>query len=782
MRRLLAILLVLVPILSAGAQSTSDTLPVPVFLDSQYVADTTITIVNDEDVLVLPNELVQLLSGFLSDRVLADADGLFLDDAVVRPAALDPLGISIRFDWEQLALIAEIPPLARRPQTLSLSSSRPAPTGVAVAPAPFSLIANFDLWSRYTYENVLFETSFTPDVAASIYGAVVEVRGGVRTGDAPFFLDHARASWDFPGIGYRIQGGDLVDTQTGITGVSRLTGISFFREDSIGMESDPVRGVLDRFFLAQDATVAVYVNESRLQRRNLGAGNYELSNVPLGDGINTILVEWEDTEERLVELVVPYDSELLAHRELDAGVSLAIANLEFVRPVLIGYQAYGLTPQLTVGARQGLEMLDLQVDAGVFGTLATRFGTFILEPVLGFGPASRMLVDIPLRYSFLNSSPSAYLSFGLSGAYQFVRAEDGLGSTQTISTGGYVNFALPDGFSVTPRVSYIYTAPDALHSIEGRAALRKSLRGGSSVSADIGLRWENELSFLARVTYSASFPDAQQNLFLQQDLESQEFTAYWSRYAGQQAQDIDYGLSAKVPVDFAEVINLSGQVGYLSPWFRGSLSHGFTGIIEEEDLRNSTSLSLQSAIVLAEDAFAISRPVSDSFTIVVPGETLSDLPVLVSRSGARADLTLNGSSGVMPDLSAYSPVAVRIEPETILLGLEESDLVYVVSPTYRSGTVIRAEPKRNIYAGGILLDEDEEPVAYELGRYESDTGDTGEFFTDEGGYFEMYGLEPGEYSLELSSQQGLRFRATIAPEAEEYVDLGDLVPVSGGSQ
>ncbi len=782
MRHRLALLLLAATLLPLSAQSTADTLPAPLLLDDEYVADASVTIVNDTDVVLNPLEIIELLSSVLNDRLLRDADGLFREGELTQPDALDPLGIQIRFDWDELALIATVPPLARRPERISLRGRPPVPQGTPVSPAPFSIIANLDLWSRYTYESALFEIALTPDLAASIYGAVVEVRSGIRTGDAPFFVDHARASWDFASIGYRIQGGDLVYRGSQLQNATRLTGVGFFQEDSIALPGNAVSDVIERFYLAEDASVSVFVNESRVHRRTLDAGNYELSDLPLGDGINTILVVWEDTEERLVELVIPYDSELLDAGEFDAGVALAIAELQFARPVIVGYQYYGLTPQLTIGSRQGIELLDLQVDAGLNATLATRAGSFILEPSLGFGPQSRLVLDIPLRYSFLNSSPSSYLSFGLSGAYRSARAQDGATTTHTVSANGYVNFALPDGFSVTPRLSYVYGQLDSPHVVEGRVALRRSLRGGSTVSADLGLRWDSEPSFLARVTYSASFPDAQQNLFLQQDLEAQELTAYWSRYAGESAQDIDYSVSAKVPVDFAEVMNVSGRVGYISPWFRGSLSHGLTGIVEASDLRNSTSVSAQTALVYADDTFGVSLPVNDSFVIVVPGETLADQPVLVSRSGARADLTLDGSSGVMGDLSSYSPVAIRVQPEEILLGLEQSELVYVVDPGYRSGTVIRAEPTRNIYAGGVLLDENDEPIVYALGRYESDLEDSGEFFTDEGGYFEIYGLGPGRYTLLISNGAEYRFAVTIPPEANEYVDLGEISPAAGASQ
>jgi outer membrane usher protein len=814
MRQALALILLSAQLLVLPAQESADLLPVPLHYEGSYLGDVEIAISGDSDVLVPSDTVLELLRDYLSERVLADWSDLVREGQRVAPEAFDPLGIHIRFDWDDLALIATIPPLSRRPVLLAVSGTRTVPAGIGVEPADVSLIANLDLWSRFTYESLLLEAAFSPEVAASIYGLVLEVQGGVRTGEVPLFLDYARASWDFPAIGYRIQAGDLVWFDTDLVGVSQLTGVSFFREGSLDTPDARIDRVLDRFFLPEDASVAVYVNESRVQRRRLAAGNYDLAAVPLGDGTNTILVVWEDapaiadesegmdepTDDgadpsagetdpgvRLVELVIPYDSELQEPGRLDAGVSLAIANREVVRPVVVAYQRYGLTPQITIGARQGVELFDLQADAALSFVLATRAGNFLFDPSVGLGPTDRLVLDFPLRYSFLDSRPSSYLSFGLSTGYQFARSHDAATTNQTLNASGYVNLALPEGFSVTPRASWTYGLTDASHQVNVRAALRKSLRGGSSVSADIGFRWDEELSFLARVTYAASFPDAQQNLFLQQDLDSQEFSAYWSRYPGQSERDITYNLSTKIPVNMNEVVTASGQLGYVHPYFRGSISHGLTAVVAQGESRNATSIALQSALLLVEDTFAVSIPVRDSFVVVAPGESFADVPLVISRSGTSVERDASGAPVVFPDLSAYSAAQIRVEPEEILLGLQEPDLTFVVTPTFRSGTVIRAEPQRTIYAGGVLLDEAEEPRAYELGRWEradsvqggvatDGSVASGEFFTDEAGYFEIYGIGPGEYTLLLPSDPNIAYSAIVPEDANEYVDLGELLP------
>ncbi len=766
---------------SSYAQELS-IIPVPVYLDSRYLGEIDVMAGPADEVSFVPGKLVALVAERVIERVVTDASRLFPGDRRVSPAELAPLGLSATFDWDELALIVEIPPLIRRPERISLSGTRAAPVGTAVAPADISVIANLDLWSRYTYESRLFDLAFTPEIAASIYTVVLEAEGGFRLGDEPLFLNYARVSRDLPFLGYRAQAGDLTWRATELAGVSRVTGISLFREDSMGDAGGGVDEVLERVFLPERSALEIYLNDSRLQRRELGPGNYEIAGVPLGNGRNTIVITWEGEDGlREVEIVVPYDGDLLDERELDAGLALGVADRTIERPLIASYQRYGLTDRLTIGLRQGAEVLDFQIDAGAEILLASLAGTFVFEPSVGIGPANRLRLVLPLRYQYLDTRPSSYLNFGLSAAYSSLTGLES-NDNSSVSASGYISLALPEGFSVTPRLGYTYGLLDASHVVDVRAGLRKSIRGGSSVSADVGLLYDSEFSFRATVTYSASFPQRQQNLYLQQNLQAQEFTGYWSRYAGDRARDFDFSASAKVPVDFEEVLTASGQAGYVNRYLRADLSHGLAGVVATSDFRNSTTASAQSALVVADGEFGVSLPVSDSFVIVVPGAEFDAIPVEVSRGGGRTDLMLTGGSGVLPGLRSYTPVGIVVEPVELRLGVE-NELRFVATPSYRSGTVIRPAPQREVYAGGILLDARGEPAAYQLGswtRRGSDDANAaesdGEFFTDAEGYFEVYGLTPGTYDLRLNAGLGLEYVLVIPEDAFEYVDADELRP------
>jgi outer membrane usher protein len=773
MRRLFALLFLSLAWHTA-AQQSAETIPVPVFLDNEYRGDLSVQVTESEAVLVPASDLLALVQEELSARVMEDASASFRTPEMVRTDAFNALGITVRFDWDQLALVVGVPPLARRTQRLSLIGRSTQPDGIPVPTAGLSLIANLELWSRYAYESAHFQVSATPEVALRFSDITLETQVVVQTGDIPFTLDFVRAVWDIPEVGYRLEAGDLTWLQTNLAGVSRLTGVSLRREPSISQESKQMGAALDRFFLPQAATVEILVNEARLQRRELSAGNYELSGVPLGDGVNRVLVLWRDTETRLAELVIPYDSKLLAPGELDAGVAFAVADRDVLRPVMTLYQQYGVTPEFTIGARQGLEPIELQMDFGLEAVLATAAGTFLFEPDVNIGPQERLVLDLPLRYSFLNSSPSSYLSFGLSAAYQSVTGSAGA-DAQLVSSGAYVNFALPDGLSVTPRIAYARGLDTGAQDLQLRASIRKSIRGGSSISGEIGFAWDGDPRFFATVTYAAGFPEAQQNLFLQQNLESQEFSAYWARYAGSEAPALDYSLSTRIPVDLAQTMSLSGRLGYAHPLFRGSLSHGLTGVVESGSFRNSTSLSVGSALVVADGVVGLTSPIAGSFALVVPAEQLSGSPFTVSVAGGR-ETTATGRTVVLPSFRPYAPAQVRVRlPQADRIS-DQGELEYVISPAYRSGSLVVIAPVVSVSIRGTLVDDDGEPVIYETGRYSGPDDATGSFFTDESGVFEIYGLEPGSYVLRIPELPGTEFRLEAAATDADLLGVGTLTP------
>jgi hypothetical protein len=153
---------------------------------------------------------------------------------------------------------------------------------------------------------------------------------------------------------------------------------------------------------------------------------------------------------------------------------------------------------------------------------------------------------------------------------------------------------------------------------------------------------------------------------------------------------------------------------------------------------------------------------------------------------------------VLPRIASYATSEILVEPQELVMGSDDKELRYNVTPSYRAGTLITVALPRNVYVGGVLVTAEGEPIAYELGQWRRTDGEpgepesadnsnrlaageessygTGEFFTDAQGYFEIYNLPPGAYEITLAGRPQYRSSFSIPNDAEEYVNLETLTP------
>jgi outer membrane usher protein len=130
---------------------------------------------------------------------------------------------------------------------------------------------------------------------------------------------------------------------------------------------------------------------------------------------------------------------------------------------------------------------------------------------------------------------------------------------------------------------------------------------------------------------------------------------------------------------------------------------------------------------------------------------------------------------VLPDIQPYQPKHVRIEPEDLPIGYEIGENSFTYEPAYKSGAVIRVGTDASVFAGGVLLDSQLQPLPQELGLLFSLSAPSkkpAEFFTNREGSFFLYELTPGEYRLVLPRLSGLGFDFAVPEKTAGFLDLG----------
>jgi outer membrane usher protein len=167
-----------------------------------------------------------------------------------------------------------------------------------------------------------------------------------------------------------------------------------------------------------------------------------------------------------------------------------------------------------------------------------------------------------------------------------------------------------------------------------------------------------------------------------------------------------------------------------------------------EEARARTTAHFRTALVYADGYFGISAPVRDSFVLFYPHPDTKDLPILLNSGQKNTWL----SPPVVTNLQNFRQNTLRINTDEIPIGYDIGGGEYNIYPTYGSGFAIRVGEGATVFAMGQLLNEYQKPISYitgELISLDKPNTEPKMFFTNRDGEFQLQGILPGEYKLEL---------------------------------
>ncbi len=198
-----------------------------------------------------------------------------------------------------------------------------------------------------------------------------------------------------------------------------------------------------------------------------------------------------------------------------------------------------------------------------------------------------------------------------------------------------------------------------------------------------------------------TFPQQRQSARFSYDSFTDTAQANWQYTSADSVGGVDASLGVQRQPNDYNVVGGARYTGYRAV---ASLSHDVTTPASNaENLDSRTSLGFGTALVYADGQFAVSRPVQDSFAMVVPRLELAGQKIGVDwvRDSyyARADWL---GPAVLPSLSSYQVRTLTIDAPDLPLGYELGPSEYTVWPTYRSGTVIRIGTGATVLLSGVL--------------------------------------------------------------------------------
>jgi outer membrane usher protein FimD/PapC len=193
-----------------------------------------------------------------------------------------------------------------------------------------------------------------------------------------------------------------------------------------------------------------------------------------------------------------------------------------------------------------------------------------------------------------------------------------------------------------------------------------------------------------------------------------------------------------------------------------------------DDLSEYYELTAAGGLAFVGGRVGVSRPVTDSFGLVRV-EGLEG--VGVSANNQAVGKTDRHGEVFVPDLNSYADNQVSISGRDIPIDYAVPEAIKVISPAYRSGTVIEFETARvqavtgylKIISDGVVRDAE-----FYDGSVEVD-GSTVLFPTGKGGEFYLENIRPGAYRAAIVHDgDACSFDIAIPESGDVIIELGEI--------
>ncbi len=681
-------------------------------------------------------------------------------------AALRELGFDVAFDPGRLVLRIAIPPRLRTPRSLALRGAQQRANLEYVRQAGISAYvsarAGIDVIEDSTIEDTGL-SGFASDIDAALNIGGIALQARFRYDERRthrFTRRDIRLTYDDVDHLIRYELGDLSVGRRPFQLAPRIAGIAAFREFPI----DPYRNIRpvseQGFQLDEPARVEIFLNGAPVRSFELAPGRYRLRDFPLiPSAANNIELRVTYSTGRVEVLSFPafYDIELLEPGLVDFALNAGVYYRdEDGRRIydgndynVIGYVRRGFSPTLTAGLSwEGNRHFDTlgaeAVWASPIGSFAINAATNVRDP----GPDTGRLA---LQYAWRDADQYR----GRSIDAQLILTGRDYRTLNQLFGGNVVGVSAQArvGQSFGPRFrGQVYGGYEDAREFGRRyfAGITLSHQfdfGSLSLGAEYR-KSPQENGPVIRLSYSMPLgPGTLSASYTSQDNAAR---AEYTRLAALGVGSIGFGGGVERRDDYDRQYARLTYVG-----------NRFEAAVEQEhstargggrDLR--TSATFGTALVMADGAFAIGRPVTNSFAIVGVDEQADAYRIAVEpRRGFGSTQTLYTAysdwlgPAVVPTLPAYFDRTLQVDAPDAPAGTSIGGQVFSLRPGYRSGYRLKVGSGANASAVGTLTDADGAPLAFATGTATavgSPDEEPLQVFTNGSGRFFLDGLRAGE--------------------------------------
>lgn len=711
-------------------------------------------------------------------------------------------GLQATFDYAKLELQIQVPPAQRLTNIANLNERRLPPGAEnALTPSTLSGYLNFRGDQDYIWSGSgdigRQPLRFSVDGALNYKNWVFEGRSDFSEGRNPNFLrGDLRVVRDTPEQALRYVIGDLSIPVTGYQNSQAQVGISIAR--NFGLQPYVITRPISKyeFFLETDSRVDVLVNGQLERTLQLPGGRHDIRDLPLNAGTNDVELVITDNVGRVQRLNFsnPVAADLLAPGLQQFAYSLGFLSsdssgdrtYDFTQPILTLSHRLGITNSLTSGIY--LQASFAQQLMGWESILATAYGNFGWEIALNSDRELGIDYAARLRYEYLQTGANnpSQRSFRLSiesRGSDFTR----VGEENPRNDFSYdinANYSQKLFWNMRGNLSARYQlGRDVLNSYRLGMGFSRSFRNGLNISLNLSQTLDKMGSDEQRAYVNLSWLSPQGRQFIQAstDINNRREPSHRLNWNYNPLRTIGTPRSSLGLAQNDSGYNLTGRLSYTGYRFNWDLSNDsvFAGD-GNYTIANKTQVSFGTALVFADGHWGWSRPISNSFALVIPNESLRDQEIGINPSVSGYTTRIDDlGPGVVSNLDPYRISSLTIDAPNLPIGMDVGNRVIMLLPTYRSGTLVRLGTDATVFLRGVLLNANGEPVSLQSAQIVSLSDGNWQpvtLFTNRAGRFATIGLKPGRYEIRLLTNPPSTVQFEIPPDTKGIYDIGTLQP------
>ncbi len=636
-----------------------------------------------------------------------------------------------------------------------------------------------------------FSGNFDADGLIKVWDLAIEGSASVTLSNSQISisLSKARLLYDVPAAQGRLVAGKVIGEGIAYQSKPELIGVtlgSLYIFSNYDRSSAPSIA----FMLEEPSKVRILINGIPVRIMSLDRGKYRIFDLPFSSGLNTVELQIADstgieTWLRPASQYIAAEGGILVSGQSEFGISAGVGYEEPDEPFVSGFFRHGL---------------DYRVSYSIFGQADTRsvlaggaliaglpIGIFTAEASavyawdersipFSYAANLRYQIAIPSKPNFPNTAITAeYFSsnFFPPNPTDTLPIDSDARARVSVSISGTFNKFFV--YSLSSSWNRVFKTP-ASDLIDINASMGYSTNNGISISLNshvsIDPREGNTTLTLgvSAVTRIPRKPNASLSFIQYGDgLNTVSYTDKINLFGDTeftlQGQNLVIGSLDRKRISS----NLRKSLDFADITFNGGLNYGGA----TNSLDGSISLRASTALAYADGTIALSRPLYDSFVIVLPEADAKNQKTTLSTTSSGSVTTR--AFPVALSLASYRQALARVDfPEAdanLVASIPESLLM----PKYRSGIVYRVGIEKHIFVIGRLVDQGLKPYAYIAGDvFDGRNALVESVFTYEDGSFQAFNLEIGAYRIEWPASIGSS-SLTIPETAEGNFDLGNIV-------